>query len=131
MDKDRIHQLSDALTVSERRRQETQRLSGVGFWELDHQNESLYWSEEIFNIYELDSDTVKPNYEVFLSLIYDEDRDLVHKTYQDSVKFKTEYCLRYRHQSSRFDQMDRGKKYHSLQWAGERSSDYRDCPRYY
>ena len=96
MDKDRIHQLSDALTISERRRQETQRLSGVGFWELDHQNGSLYWSEEIFNIYELDSDTVKPNYEVFLSLIHEEDRDLVHKTYQDSVKFKTEYCLRYR-----------------------------------
>jgi diguanylate cyclase (GGDEF)-like protein/PAS domain S-box-containing protein len=96
MDKDRIHQLSAALTVSERRRQETQRLSGVGFWELDHQNESLYWSEEIFNIYELDSHTIRPNYEIFLSLIYDEDRDLVHKTYQDSVKLKTEYCLRYR-----------------------------------
>ena len=96
MDKDRLHELSDALTVSERRRQETQRLSGVGFWELGHQDGSLYWSEEIFTIYELDSDTVRPNYEIFLSLIYDEDRDLVHKTYQDSVKFQTEYCLRYR-----------------------------------
>ncbi|MGB3494205.1 MAG: EAL domain-containing protein [Elainellaceae cyanobacterium] len=96
MDKDQIHELSDALAVSERRRQETQRLSGVGFWELDHKNESLYWSEEIFTIYELNSDAVRPNYEVFLSLIYDEDRDLVNKTYQDSVKFKTEYCLRYR-----------------------------------
>jgi len=96
MDKDRIRELSDALTVSERRRQETQRLSGVGFWELDHKSGDLYWSEEIFAIYELNSDAVSPNYEVFLSLIYDDDRDLVHKTYQDSVKFKTEYCLRYR-----------------------------------
>lgn len=96
MDEDRIRELSDALTVAERRRQETQRLSGVGFWELDHKNESLYWSEEIYAIYELNSDTLKPDYEIFLNLIYDEDRDLVHKTYQDSVKLKTEYCLRYR-----------------------------------
>ena len=96
MDKDLIYEVSDALMVSERRRQETQRLSGVGFWELDHKNVTLYWSEEIFAIYELNSDVVKPNYAVFLSLIYDEDLELVHKTYQDSVKFKTEYCLRYR-----------------------------------
>ena len=96
MDKDQIRQLSHALTVSERRRQETQRLSGVGFWELDHKHEELYWSEEIYAIYGLNRDAVKANYAIFLNLIYDDDRDLVHKTYQDSVKFKTEYCLRYR-----------------------------------
>ncbi|MGK7890324.1 MAG: EAL domain-containing protein [Leptolyngbyaceae cyanobacterium] len=96
MTKDRIHELSEALKISERRRQETQRLSGVGFWELNHKTGSLYWSEEIYDIYELDSNAQQPNYELFLSLIYDEDRTLVHQTYQDSVQFKTEYRLRYR-----------------------------------
>ncbi|MGD1852370.1 MAG: putative bifunctional diguanylate cyclase/phosphodiesterase, partial [Cyanophyceae cyanobacterium] len=96
MKKDRIRDLSKALAVAERRRQETQRLSGVGFWELDHKNGDLYWSEEIYAIYELDSNTLSPDYGVFLDLIYDEDRDLVHQTYQDSVQSKTEYRLRYR-----------------------------------
>lgn len=96
MDEDRIRELLAALAVAERRRQETQRLSGVGFWELDHKHETLYWSEEIYAIYGLNSDALQPNYGIFLNLIYEEDRDLVHKTYQDSVKFKTEYRLRYR-----------------------------------
>ncbi|AFY37758.1 diguanylate cyclase/phosphodiesterase with PAS/PAC sensor(s) [[Leptolyngbya] sp. PCC 7376] len=96
MDKDRIRELSNSLAVAERRRKETQRLSGVGFWELDHMTGALYWSEEIFTIYGLNSEALSPDYEIFLNLIYDEDRDLVHKTYQDSVKFKTEYSLRYR-----------------------------------
>lgn len=96
MNKERSRELSDALTVAERRRKETQRLSGVGFWELDHKHKTLYWSEEIYAIYELNGDAFKPDYKIFLNLIYDEDRDLVHKTYQDSVKFKTEYRLRYR-----------------------------------
>lgn len=96
MTEDRVRELSEALKIAERRRQETQRLSGVGFWELDHKRGDLYWSEEIFDIYELDSSAQKPSYDVFLSLIYEEDRDLVHKAYQDSVKFKKEYRLRYR-----------------------------------
>jgi hypothetical protein len=99
MDKDRIHQLSAALTVSERRRQETQRLSGVGFWELDHQNESLYWSEEIFNIYELDSHTIRPNYEIFLSLIYEEDRDLVHQNLSGLSQIQNRILPAVSHQS--------------------------------
>lgn len=99
-DKDRIRELSDALTVAERRRKETQRLSGVGFWELDHKHETLYWSEEIYAIYGLDGNGLEADYALFSSLIYEEDRDLVHKTYQDSVKFKTEYRLRYRIKSA-------------------------------
>ncbi len=96
MNQDRIHELLDTLKVAERRRQEIQRLSGVGFWELNHKHGDLYWSEEIYAIYELNSDALKPDYEVFLDLVDEADRDLVHQTYQDSVKFKTEYCLRYR-----------------------------------
>ncbi len=93
---ERVRELSEALAVAERRRQETQRLSGVGFWELNHKQGELYWSEEIYAIYGLQSEALTPNYGIFLDLIYDEDRDLVHRAYQDSVKFKTEYCLRYR-----------------------------------
>ncbi|RZM74899.1 putative bifunctional diguanylate cyclase/phosphodiesterase [Leptolyngbya iicbica] len=96
MNPDHLRESLEALKISERRRQETQRLSGVGFWELDHKHEMLYWSEEIYAIYGLDHDALKPDYGLFLSLIYDDDRALVHQTYQDSVKLQTEYCLRYR-----------------------------------
>lgn len=96
MDNDRIRELSEALAVAERRRQETQRLSGVGFWELNHKNGDLYWSEEIYAIYGLENNALSPDYGVFLTLIYDDDRDFVHQAYQDSVRDKTEYAIRYR-----------------------------------
>lgn len=96
MDLSRDDDLAHALEVSERRRKESQRLSGVGFWELNHQSETLYWSEEIFAIYGLDNELIHPNYDVFLSLIYDEDVDRVHKAYQDSVSEGTDYNIRFR-----------------------------------
>ncbi|MBK5969819.1 MULTISPECIES: putative bifunctional diguanylate cyclase/phosphodiesterase [Thiorhodovibrio] len=88
--------LSHALMIAERRRQETQRLSGVGFWELDHQAGLLYWSEEIYAIYELSGNASEPNYDLFLRLIHDEDRELVDTTYRSSVESGEEYNIRYR-----------------------------------
>ncbi|MEQ6918176.1 putative bifunctional diguanylate cyclase/phosphodiesterase [Halomonas aquatica] len=88
--------MSDALTISERRRRESQRLSGVGFWELNHKKGTLYWSEEIFAIYELQPDVLEPNYEVFVSLIFDDDREFVDAAYKASVESGNEYDIRYR-----------------------------------
>lgn len=88
--------LSQALVIAERRRRETQRLSGVGFWELEHTSGNLYWSEEIYAIYNLGHQEVTPSYELFVSLIYDSDRELVHNSYQNSVSEGTEYNIRYR-----------------------------------
>ena len=71
-------------------------MSGVGFWELDHQSETLYWSEEIFAIYELDPDRIQPSYDLFLSLIYEDDLERVHAAYQASLSQRNEYNIRYR-----------------------------------
>jgi diguanylate cyclase (GGDEF)-like protein len=90
------HQLSNELIISERRRRESQRLSGVGFWELDHKSESLYWSEEIFSIYEIDQQNNNANYQLFLDLIYDDDKELVDRSYRESVASGKEYNIRYR-----------------------------------
>lgn len=96
MSKDRLRDLADALENAERRRCDSQRLSGVGFWELNHKNETLYWSEEIFAIYELEANTLETDYEKFVSLIHEDDRDWVTSAYQASVESGVEYNIRYR-----------------------------------
>lgn len=93
---DDIQDLNEALALSERRRREAQRLSGVGFWELDHVADTLYWSEEIFAIYGLETDGLQPDYTLFQRLIHDDDRDRVDAAYRDSVASGEEYNLRYR-----------------------------------
>lgn len=96
MKEPRIAGLSQALTLSERRRREAQRLSGVGFWELYHDTGEIYWSEEIYAIYQLEPHSLKPNYDAFLSLICDSDRDIIHEAYQRAVRDGSEYNVRYR-----------------------------------
>lgn len=91
-----INELTQALEISERRRRETQRLSGVGFWELCHGTATLYWSEEIFNIYGLEPNSLVPSYALFASLIHDDDREIVEHTYSKSVETGSEYNIRYR-----------------------------------
>jgi diguanylate cyclase (GGDEF)-like protein/PAS domain S-box-containing protein len=86
----------NALQLSERRRIESQRLSGVGFWELDHKANTLYWSEEIFSIYGIDPNAFAPNYSIFANLIFDDDREMVEAAFHASVANGTEYSIRYR-----------------------------------
>lgn len=93
---DHPNELKRSLALSERRRRDAQRLSGVGFWELNHKAQTLYWSEEIFAIYELDANKIEPNYELFVRLIHDDDRERVEAAYLDSVKSGHEYNIRYR-----------------------------------
>jgi diguanylate cyclase (GGDEF)-like protein/PAS domain S-box-containing protein len=96
MSVNRHNTLTNELIISERRRRESQRLSGVGFWELDHVTNVLYWSEEIFSIYEINQQDNPPNYQLFLSLIYEEDKELVDNSYQSSVESGDDYNIRYR-----------------------------------
>ncbi|EIC21805.1 putative bifunctional diguanylate cyclase/phosphodiesterase [Thiorhodovibrio frisius] len=123
MTKQLISLLSEALGIAERRRQDAQRLSGVGYWELDHQQQSLYWSEEIYAIYELPDTELEPDYALFLSLIYDEDREFVDSTYQTSVTSGTEYNIRYRIKAANSVKWleARGVTYYDHQGAPERS----------
>jgi len=88
--------LLQALAIAERRRRDTQRLSGVGFWELEHPNGPLYWSEEIFAIYGLSNKTKVPDYQLWLSLIYEEDKSYVQDVFENSVQTGQEYNIRYR-----------------------------------
>lgn len=93
---DAANELSAQLEISERRRRDVQRLSGVGFWELNHVTDDLYWSEEVFAIYEIDGRNVTPTYELFLSLIYEPEKEFVHKAYRESVVMGNQYDIRYR-----------------------------------
>ncbi|MFM7580208.1 MAG: PAS domain-containing protein, partial [Microcystaceae cyanobacterium] len=74
------------------RLKEAQRIACIGNWELNHLNGHLYWSEEVFTIFELDSQTFAPSYEAFLALVHPEDRQDMAQAYtqhlQDGVSYR-------------------------------------------
>ena len=68
----------------------------MGFWELEHTTGHLYWSEEIFTIYNLQAHQCEPNYALWASLIYEPDREFVRNTYENAVQTGQEYDIRHR-----------------------------------
>ena len=87
-----IKQLQD----SEVRFNEAQRLAKVGSWELDLQGNRLLWSDEIFNIFEIDKSQFEASYDAFLNAIHSEDRDKVNQAYTDSLSNRNAYEIVHR-----------------------------------
>ena len=88
---------TDALLVrNEARLAESQRLSQIGNWELDIDNGALWWSDEVYRIFELDPAETSPSYDTFLSTVHPDDRELVNQSYNESVSQKTSYELTHR-----------------------------------
>ncbi len=85
-----------AITRSEARLKEAEQLAHLGHWELDLVTNTLYWSDEIYRIFELDSDAFGATYEAFLDAVHPEDKRIVNKAFKTSVKNKTGYDLVHR-----------------------------------
>ena len=75
---------------------ETQRIAKLGYWELDLLKDTLEWSDEIFQIFDLDQARSEPSYELFLQAVHPEDRERVETAYSESLKHKTPYNIIHR-----------------------------------
>jgi PAS domain S-box-containing protein len=85
-----------AITRSESRLKEAEELAHLGHWELDLTTNTLYWSDEIYRIFELDPGEFGATYEAFLETVHPDDKGMVNRAFQSSVKNKTGYDLVHR-----------------------------------
>lgn len=56
----------------------------LGIWTHDHLTGKLEWSDEIFELFELDKKTFIPSYERYIDVVYPDDRAKVHEEYMAS-----------------------------------------------
>lgn len=75
---------------------EAQCLAHIGSWEWNFVDNSLWWSEEVFRIFGLSSDTFCPTYPAFLETIHPEDRGLVERVVDQSIKNDLPYGIEHR-----------------------------------
>lgn len=80
---------------NEEKLQTAQTLAHLGNWDFDLLNNKLYWSDEVYELFEIDKDT-QPSYELFLASIHPDDRDLVDEAYTTSLKNKERYIFQHR-----------------------------------
>ena len=65
---------------------QAQRIARIGSWIFDLQNNTLEWSSETFQIFEVDPDQFEVSYESFLEAVHPDDRDLADNVYKKSLK---------------------------------------------
>ena len=84
------------LQINESRLKTAQALATIGNWELDLVTNELYWSDEIFKIFEIDPKKFEPSYESFLNTIHPQDREKVNEAYLNSLETKQMYTIDHR-----------------------------------
>ncbi|MDP2102996.1 MAG: PAS domain S-box protein [Methylotenera sp.] len=93
---DEIRRKEFKLKLNELRLKEAQSVAQLGSWEFDLINNKLNWSDEIFKLFEIDSEIFQPSYQGFLDAIHPEDRDAVNQAYDLSLKTREPYEITHR-----------------------------------
>jgi signal transduction histidine kinase len=85
-------QTQDALSRSEAYLAEAQRLTHTGSWAWDSRtNEGLYWSDEMFRIFELDPQQGPPPAKMFWELVHPDDRESMQELVRNAVQAKSSF----------------------------------------
>jgi PAS domain S-box-containing protein len=85
-----------ALRRSETRLAEAHRLAHIGTWELDLQSYDLWWSDEVYRIFDVDPGSFTVSYQAFLDAVHPDDRDYVNRVYTESLSNGTPYDIVHR-----------------------------------
>lgn len=75
---------------------EAQRMVKLGSWTMEHQDEILRWSDEVFRIIEKDPKQFHNPFTSFIYLVHPEDRDMVNQAFSESIKNKVPYNITHR-----------------------------------
>jgi PAS domain S-box-containing protein len=67
------------LKESEAKLQASQKIAHIGYFELNNETQKLYWSDEIFNIWQLEPQKNQPDFDYIIKHIHPDDRDEVVK----------------------------------------------------
>jgi len=73
-----------------------QRIAQLGSWELDLASGRLYWSDEVFRIFEIDKNQFPASYDAFLNAIHPDDREAVNHNYTYSLEKREPYNIVHR-----------------------------------
>lgn len=74
-----------ALREREAHLVQAQTVGGIGSWQFDLETDELFWSNEVYRIFEVDGDDPL-TYEDFLSFVHPDDRDFVHDRWMAALE---------------------------------------------
>lgn len=84
-----LKKVEEALRASEAMLKEAQKIAHIGHWELNFITNKLTWSEEVYNIYEVDPEQFEASFDAFFKLLAPKDKDKIDREHSEAVQNKT------------------------------------------
>jgi diguanylate cyclase (GGDEF)-like protein len=88
--------LMKQLEKSETRLSKAQQMAKLGHWEWYFVDDKMYWSDEVFTIFQLNKDSFAPDYTNFQELIHTEDRVSIQEGVDEVIKNKVTVTIEHR-----------------------------------
>ena len=92
----KIQKKSQKLQKSNNALKSIKRLAKLGFWEFDAESKKLTWSDEIYDIFNLEQQSITPTFDIFLSYVHPDDKEMLKNVFSDSIKTKSDYQIQHR-----------------------------------
>jgi PAS domain S-box-containing protein len=80
-----------AIKTMQNRLEESQNIAHIGTWDWDIKTNELFWSNEIYRIFEIDPEKFKPSYPKFLDVIHQDDREMVENAVHEALETGNRY----------------------------------------
>ncbi len=91
----RVRHAEEIHTV-QGRLQEAQRIASIGNWEWDIDTNELWWSAEVYRLFQLDPRSFEATYEAFLDHVHPEDRGPVNDAVRKALANEEPYSIDHR-----------------------------------
>lgn len=92
-----IETTKEQLLLSQKLLNESQKMAKIGSWEFDLQKQELFWSNELFNIFEIDPSEKENLYQRYIEKISPEYRDtlseIIEKTIIEKKSYEIEHTI--------------------------------------
>jgi len=91
-----LYKLSKENQANIQKLTEINKVSGIGFWEWNILTDHIFWSNEIYKIFDLKKNEKKLTYNLFLSRVHPEDRAAVSAKVNAALKNDEKYDIKHR-----------------------------------
>ena len=86
----------DTLTLLQSRLSDAQRIASLGNWDWNIPTNELWWSDEIYRLFQLDREDFGADFESFLTMVHPDDRKFVADSVDRALRGEEAYAIDHR-----------------------------------
>ena len=87
---------AEDFALVQARLNEAQRIARIGNWDLNTVTSELWWSDEVYRLFQMDPDASDATYEAFLAHVHPEDREAVSQALERALNDDEAYSIDHR-----------------------------------